>query len=114
MPVAQYSHCIKGGNMDIWIAIVMALGFTFFALWKMKTWIFYVAGIIWVVLCIFAFKDYATTDMGWYFGWIYGAIALVCISAGVWLSEKKTSEDDPRDVRFRERQEKIDKKKNEF
>jgi uncharacterized membrane protein YfcA len=99
--------------MSIWIAVVMCLAFTFFGLLWKKTWIFYIAGVAWIVMAIFNFQDYTTADMGWYFGWIYCAIALVCLSAGVWLREPKdkVEEEDERDKRYRERQEKINKSK---
>lgn len=100
--------------MDIWIAVVIALGFTFFAFWQKRTWVFYIAGICWIVMGIFNFTDYTKADIGWYFAFIYLAIGLVCITAGVWLKERKGPDEDERDVRFRERQEKIDKKKNGF
>ena len=97
-----------------WIGVIVAGLFTIIAFWKKLTWVFYVAGIAWIILGIFSMVLNAVATMGWAFGWLYLAVGLVCISAGVWFREKKEPEEDGRDVRSRKRQEAIDKKKNGF
>lgn len=97
--------------MSTWISVVVAIAFTFFALWQKKTWIYYIAGIAWIAMGIFNFVDFAYATRGWVFAWIYMAVGLVCITAGVWLREKGQPEEDGRDTRYKERQKMIDAKR---
>lgn len=77
--------------MDTYVMVALALlGFAF---WQKKTWVFYASGIAWIILAIFAFKDNADNTIGWAYGWLYGALTLVCITAGLWLREKADDKD---------------------
>jgi hypothetical protein len=110
---------ITGGEslMDmigIAIGIGVALVLLGFAFWQKKTWIFYASGIAWFAIGVVSLVTYDKATLFWSLGFLYLALTLVCISAGVWLREKKLPEEDGRDVRFRERQEKIDKKKGGY
>lgn len=77
--------------MDIYV--IIALSLLAFAFWQKKTWLYYASGIAWVILGIFAFTDNDKTTIGWAFGWLYMALTLVCITAGLWLTEKKEKKD---------------------
>lgn len=121
--IGNYSvHCaratIEGGEMVTaiyWgIAVLVASLFTIIAFWRKLTWVFYVAGIGWVILGIFSMALYDTATLGWAFGWLYLAVGLVCISAGVWFREKPEPEEDGRVVRYQRRQAKIDALKKSY
>lgn len=121
--IGNYSvHCanltVGGGEMIdamYWgMGLSVAGLFTIIAFWRKLTWVFYVAGIGWIILGIFSMSLNATATMGWAFGWLYLAVGLVCISAGVWFREKKDPIEDGRDIRYRERQTLIDAKKKSW
>lgn len=95
-----------------WMGLAVAGLFTVISFWQKKTWVFYIAGTLWLVLGIFSMVLNTTADMFWYFGFVYLAIGLICVMAGVWFRDKPEPEEDGRRIRYEKRQEKINKLRN--
>lgn len=84
-----------GIAIGISIAIIM-LGL---ALWKKQWWIFITDGIIWFILMAFAFTQYTTADMMYWFGFVYLVLAIICIGCVFWFREKhETIEEEPEET----------------
>jgi hypothetical protein len=70
------------------IGIAIALIMLVLALWKKQWWIFMTDGLIWFILMAFAFTQYTTADMMYWFGYVYLVLAIICIGCVFWFREK--------------------------
>jgi hypothetical protein len=74
-----------------YIALIFNIFFMWLGYWKDEIWAFYVSAAGWLVLMGFTFNNYTKGDMLWYYGWLYLAIAIICVGS-VWWFKKKNEE----------------------
>ena len=76
-----------------WLGIGFAVIFFILALWQRQWWLFMVNGLIWFILMAFTFTQYTTSDMMYWFGFVYLIMAIICIGCVFWFREKHEHED---------------------
>jgi len=71
-----------------WLGIGFAVVFFGISFWQRQWWLFITNGIIWFILMAFAFTQYTTADMMYWFGYVFLIMAIICIGCVFWFRER--------------------------
>lgn len=94
--------------MDTSIIAILAMLLFIICFWQKKMWLFVVDGTIWWGMAILNFETCIMYSNGWVLAWVYLMLGLACITATLWLHEKRDAPmESPQDQGYHEMKERI-------